>query len=519
MEDNNNKLGDFFRKGLSSLEGEDQDWFNPNPRTDNLIIKELSVASKKKRDKKRGLHLFLPCLLFLGMLAYILYLKHHIVVLNDSSTHKILVNTTPTATNNKDVAEPHNTTKENQELIINKRDAEYKKLQQILYHLTTQNEALQQTIRQKNRKIHALQIELNRNCSVPPLFASNIQQTKKSSPSGLFSNIHAQPILVEDGNSTQNSKLLLQDDQFDELPLPISSKKQTQSFQDLLVLRPGLLPIKSERIEPLDNTSFNLKNKKKRKLNSLEVGFQAGLYTMLTEKKISIMHQRIVTGNPTTERLVAPYLGVNIAYSPFKNLWIRAGIRGGGNTSSLKQNMGIVYDNGHEYTLPSGDIGNDFVLNTSTGYTDIKNTLTLIVPKTTANGDLFELKYYEELKTIHLQIPLTIEYFFGSRKWQPFVYSGLKWNIFQYEYKASDINLVSRDQPIIFDINKNQTNASTLQHVSFLTGAGLSCNIKPKLSLRTRVALEYNVSLEATTTDTDFSKSGLSADFGLYYKF
>lgn len=44
---------------------------------------------------------------------------------------------------------------------------------------------------------------------------------------------------------------------------------------------------------------------------------------------------------------------------------------------------------------------------------------------------------------------------------------------------------MSNDQAINFALNEDNANTKTLQYMSFMTGAGLSWNVRPHFSLRT----------------------------------
>jgi hypothetical protein len=531
MEENNNNLGDFFRKRLSSTEGEDGDWFNPDLRTDDLVLQGLVASAKGKKSKKRALFFLLPCLFFLGMLAYIVHLKQDIALLSDSKLptiaqgNSIPLTSITTTTNNE------TTTLSNFSTIINEKRPETEvkntnsknKRQQVLWsNLELKNQQLQKLIVQKDKKIRALQLELSQNNNPSDLFeeAENITNFESNF---LFPYFEPQFILGKKRQTVSGSKQLFQQEEWNGFLVlaPPIKLGGTQEIKNLSILKPALLAISLEGTKPSPDVSFSLKKKQKRKRNSFEIGVHVGLQALFTEKEIDILNQRIIADQElTTERLLAPYVGVNIAYSPIENLWIRTGVQVGGNTDYLGQKMGIVYNDGEEYLLPSGGRGSDLVLNTSTGYTKVVNTLQLTVPNATTNGDLLELDYVEELNTRHLQIPLSVEYFFSSKKWQPFIHLGAKWNIFTYEYKTLGINVVSENQAINFDLDEGDTNTKTLQYMSFMTGAGLSWNLNSKFSLRTTLGVEGNFLLQKNkTTDTDYSKSGLFANFGLYYKF
>jgi hypothetical protein len=532
MEEDNNNLGDFFRKRLSSLEGGDEDWFNPDPRADDMVLKGLVASSKEKRSRKKWIFILLPLLLFFGMLGYIAHLKCQIALLNNTAT-KILaqkkstphtsttINETTTTLTIPSIPKIITTNKKTLETPTNKTDFKSNKQEAFWSTLEMENQALKRLINQKDKKIEGLKLELSQNCNWTSFATELAVNTKPIEFKRLFPSFKTQSIRTNEEKTSLGSKnLFLEENLNDFLPqsIPIGLDG-IQNFNNLATIKPRFLDIPLEETEPASNATFSLRKKKKRK--AFEVGLHVGVEFLITEKDISISNQRILLkeGLVAAAEFAAPYVGFNIAYSPMKNLWIRTGVQGGGNTDNLREEIIIVYNDAQEYILPSGDRGSDLELNTSTGYTRIDKTLELTVPTTTTNGDLLELEYEEELKIKQIQIPLMVEYFFGSRKWQPFIHFGTKWSLFHYEWKSLKANIESDNQAIDFNLNEGLTNAKTFQYMSLMTGVGLNYNLRSGLSIRTTLGFEANYLLNKTKTTIDYTTSGFFANFGLYYKF
>lgn len=543
MEEDNNNLGDFFRKRLSSLEGGEEDWFNPDSRVDDQVLQGLVASSKKEQHKKRWFFMLLPCLIFLGMLGYIAHLKHHIALLNNTTT-KLLAEKTSTPLTSTTIHDDTTTfatltsptiiTTKNKNTLgtpTNQTDSNKIKEQAFKGALEIENEALQQLIRQKNKRIQALQFELSQNCKASPLAGGNTKaegitrNTEAIEFKRLFPGFNAPSISINESQTIFGTNNLFLQDGLNEFPLLLTPEKleKSQEFKDLATLKTTFLIDSSEQLaDPIADYTFSLKKHKKRKQHSLEIGLNVGVHVLFTEKATEILTHRIVAKEDYSgNEMNAPYIGLNIAYSPVKNLWIRTGAQIGGNRATLSQKMGIVYSDEDEYVLPSGGRGSDLVLNTSTGYTEKASTLQLKIPSTTANGDLIELDYHDQLNTTHLQIPLGVEYFFGSKKWQPFIHLGAKWNTFNYEYKTLLVNIESRNQAIDFDLVEGSANTRTFHYISLMTGAGINWNLRPQLSLRSTFGVEGNFFLNDTqsTTTTNYPKNSLFVHFGLYYKF
>lgn len=533
MEEENNNLGDFFRRRLSSDEGGDEDWFNPDPRVDERVLQGLAASSIGKRKKKKWLLILLPCFAFLGMLGYIIHLKQQIALLNDITTPTIAQKTSvksPSTITTKNTARLNNIpviTNAKKETPIDKKVSlkDKKKEQAILWNnLKAKNETLQQQIEQKNKIIQALQLELSQNCAQVNPSKNRLANTKESGVKYLSPNLDIPSILTTKTASILDSKTIFAQNKWNDFladsePTEIG-EANNQIFENLPTIKPGFLTVPLEKTEAIPDYSFSLKKKKKRKLNSLEIGLHLGVQALFTEKEVKILDQRVLLKDDLASiELAVPYIGLNIAYSPIKNLWIRTGLQVGGNTDNMREEIGIVYNDAQEYLLPSGDRGSDLVLNTSTGYTKAANTLEVTIPSTTTNGDLLELDYEERLSIKHLQIPLSVEYFFGQKKWQPFIHLGVKWNLFHYEYKASKMDVRYENQGLDFEFNEGNSNAKILQYMSLMTGVGMNCNLRPRLSLRATIGLEMNHLLNEKLTNTVYSRNGLSANFGLYYKF
>lgn len=536
MEDNNNNLGDFFKKRLSSLEGEDQDWFNPDPRTDAQVLKGLVVNSKKRKNNKQWL-LILPFLFFVGTLAYVFHLKQQVTDLTRDKEQLVLDLVPKHSIIN---AEEKSTRVLSEENLINNQEINNEKVNieneeaknvdqlDLVEQLVIEKQKLKQLVTQKEAKIQALQLELSEKCNPKEVYANFVDPNNIP----VFENLLASKTKVESASINKLGKSFSPTGVFSNNGVPNSlltldptALEESKQFRDLAVIKPELLTNPLDMGNPNPDYSFSLKKKQKRRLKSLEVGLHLGLQMLITEKEIDILNQRIIGSNTAIDggELTAPYAGISIAYAPVKNLWIRIAAHGGGSRNQSGQKMGIIYNDLEEYSLPSGDVGIDFVLNSSTGYTKAINTLQVTVPNGTTNGDLFELDYFQELRTTHIQVPVSIEYFFGSKKWQPFIHIGAKWNIFHYEWEwnVPYVTINSRGQEVSFNLKNVQENVKTFQYMSFMTGAGLNWNFRPRFSLRTTFGMEYNVLLDDVNniTNSDFSRNGFFVTNGLYYKF
>lgn len=534
MKDENNNLGDFFRKRLSSLEDGEEDWFNPDPRADDMVLQGLVASSNKKKSKKKGFFILLLCLLFLGMLSYIIHLKQHITSLNDTATNILAQKTfTPptstTTTENTTTLDhtsvpKHENTPNNPKTPIDPIASKNQEKDLLWSNLKKENQVLQQLLQEKNKKIQALELELSTNCTSPNSFEATLANNKTTEFKYLYPSLNAESILANEAQTTLGSKNLFSENKLNDFLSSSAPKEialeELPKFKDLAVIEPELLAVPIEETEPLSNYAFALKNKKKRTRKTLELGVHVGLEGLITQKRIGIPNQRIIAKEEVAaEQFPVPYVGFDIAYSPLKNLWIRIGAQGGGSSNSLREQMGIVYNDANEYLLPSGDRGSDLLLNVATGYTEISNTLEVTVPNTTTNGDLLELEYIEEVYLKYLQIPLSVEYHFGSKKFQPFIHLGTKWNLFQYEYKTSSINLEANSQALDFNFKENESNIKEIQYMSLMTGVGMSCNLRPRLAIRATLGFEMNYLLNEEVSTMPYSKNGVWGNFGLHYKF
>jgi len=521
-EENNNNLGDFFRKRLSSKKGGDEDWFNPDLRIDDLIIQKLVTSSKEKKNKNKWLLFLLPCFLFLGMLGYILHLKDQILQLNNTTTNLLTQNISrpiiSSAQNEHAIAI---STTNNKKTTIKKLNSKNKNQQ--WNNLKVKNQQLQKLIRQKDKTIQTLQIELSQNCKQTKFLDEIEKNTTIAKSNHLFPITRMQSILEHEKPIVLGTKKIFQQENRDKTSLLTTSieLEDIQTFKNLSLIKPTLLTVSSELLTATPDYTFSLKKKKSRKQNSFEIGMHVGIQRLSTQEIIDIPNQRIIARKGLiAQELMTPSIGLNIGYSPIKNLWIRTGVQFGGTKNYIGQEIGIVYNDFGEYLLSSGDKMNDLTLNRTTGYSESVNTLQLTIPNGTTNGDLLELDHFEELHIRHLQIPLSVEYFFGAKKWQPFIFVGTKWNLFHYEYKTSEISIESENQAISFGFNTDDVNDKTLQYMSLMTGGGLNLNLRSKLSLRATAGFEGNFLLNETKSAlTDYSREGFFVNFGFYYKF
>ena len=527
MEDKNNNLGNFFRKRLSSPEEENMDWFNPDPRTDQVVLEQLLNSPTKRRSKL--LYAALLALLFLSMLGYIGYLQYHLNAFKstpNSSTHPT-VKTIPSNNIAQPDAQPlpstPSSTPSSQTNTVTLNRATYEDLLNNVQTLQEENKSLSKRLAQSNKTTKKLKQQLASNCAQNPIFPlaqapSNYDKEAKITSDAL----NAFKAKVDD-LSTGNALL---DKQFSSATTATSNDetKTTESRQFLAVnplatLEADLMLNPKANIPDITEP-FTVKKKKRRK-NSFEFGFELMAHSLLSENSRQIEGQRIAFQNIAKDIRITPLSGVSVAYSPVNNLWLRTGFRVGLMYNNIQNSLGVVYDDSKQYQLPSGDQANDFTLNSNTSYANSTNQLQLTIPNNILNGDLMEFNYSEHLEWVHLQLPISVEYYFGSRKWQPFIHLGAEWNVLHYQHNVSSINIQARNQTVDYNNTSNTTTqAAQLQFLSLVTGAGLNWNINKKFSLRSQFFYGYNLGfINASEHFQQNAQNSISFKLGLQYRF
>lgn len=193
---------------------------------------------------------------------------------------------------------------------------------------------------------------------------------------------------------------------------------------------------------------------------------------------------------------LAPVHGLSIAYSPKKNLYIRAGIQKTEGKIERIWKISEDYDKSGEYLDAEGKLTNDLNYTFNTPYTAQDGAINVKVPEDTELEDkdnvFAQISDYQAFD--YKKISLGAEYLLGKGKFQWQLQAGLSWNHLSFnDYFAEAEIKVNGEILPIKKIEIKQESDATKSFVGLYSGVGLNYNISPHWSVGAN--LNYNLNL------------------------
>ncbi|MGK0364244.1 MAG: opacity protein-like surface antigen [Saprospiraceae bacterium] len=193
---------------------------------------------------------------------------------------------------------------------------------------------------------------------------------------------------------------------------------------------------------------------------------------------------------------LAPVHGLSIAYSPTKNLYIRAGIQKTEGKIERIWKISEDYDKSGEYLDAEGMLKNDLNYTFNTPYTAQDGAINVKVPEDTELEDkdnLFvQISDYQILD--YKKISLGAEYLLGKGKFQWQLQAGLSWNHLSFNdyFAEAEVKVNGAILPIE-KIEIKQKSDANKSFVGLYSGVGLNYNISSHWSVGAN--LNYNLNL------------------------
>ena len=193
---------------------------------------------------------------------------------------------------------------------------------------------------------------------------------------------------------------------------------------------------------------------------------------------------------------LAPVHGLSIAYSPKKNMYIRAGIQKTEGKIERIWKISEDYDKSGEYLNAEGELTNDLNYTFNTPYAAHHGAINVEIPENTELEDkdnLFtQISDYQVFD--YNKISLGAEYLLGNDKFQWQLQAGLSWNNLSFREYFSEAEVKVNGE--ILSIEKIEIKQKSDANKSFLglySGVGLNYNISPHWSVGAN--LNYNLNL------------------------
>lgn len=467
--ENQDNLGNFFRKNLSKSEGASDGWDKPDASV--WADAQIDIFAEKTTKKRYRVALFLLAFLLLTGVtgAYIWSLQGQVEELEKSlKVQEIALQKQEEKTlslEKKAALTLQNQLKEKQEENENQLAIQKEKIALEKTLVIHQNDALDLQKENKHWKQQVLQL------------SSTLKETKD-----LLEDKKAS-ILVEKKNTMPVASLekeiqAIAVNSFSELPTP--------SFPDAFLA-------------------------KKEKKNKWKVAYS---YSFLDLKMPSTTNTKDVDKaiiNIDNTTYLSPTNGLSVAYSPKENWFIRAAYQGANGKTERVWQIVDSYDKSTEYLGQDGEIQNNLSYAFTTPFVAHGGDIEIRVPSETEleEEDILFSKISDYQTFDYSRISLGAEYGTGKRKWNYHLSSGLNWNTLKFKEYFTEAEIKINNQN--YEIEKIDLTQKTKLSKSFLglyAGLGLSYQISPHWS--TAATLNYTINL-INTKENGFATSDLLA--------
>lgn len=511
----NNNIGDFFRKRLEE-DTSNQDWANPDMEIDSKVLKQISPSNKRISKGWGGVILKSGIgILLLLMGSYIIYLNQELsVAKNELIGRTDMIENSKPESNNQD--DSNTRTIEIKDALIAKLEAENENLQLEKEKLNQLNEELLGQI--TNQPINPVQREIVKINSENNDAIKTLREEKEI-------------LLAENQRLNQltqqlhNEKSALKD-QLNKLEQSfVQMEKENIKLKDSLLssLVAENMNLKTEKIleeEPI--VSEEKKDAKNYKRFAL--GYEYSRQNWDIPINRTFAEQLLVSESGRNEIISTNLHGLNFAFSPRQNWWIKSGLRYTQFNIESTYNMGLAYSATNEITDPiSGATTNILNVKTFTPFSISDNSVPVLfeeneVPEV---GSLLEYQTNDNWSINSWQIPIGLERQFNAGRTFLFIQGGVQLNsisIKEYTFRTSILD--SDQNPL--NIERESIDALDISNKLFLNiygELGIEQPVFQEWYLRAAINYSYNFLKKNGSNITNQSKTGNAFRLGLNYRF
>ena len=512
----NNNIGDFFRKRLND-DMSNEDWANPDMEIDNKVLNQITQPNKPISKGWGGVILKSAIgILLLLMGGYIIYLNQELSVAKSE-----LFGRTDIVENAKSES---NIQDDSNVRIIELKDTLIAKLEREKENLLLEKEKLNQQNEQLFRKIT--------NQSINSVQKKIIKVNPENDDAIKILREEKEILLAENQRLNQLTQQLLNEKsalrgQLNKQEQSYSQmEKENNKLKDSLSLLPSLVAknmnLEAEKIpkeEPIPEKKTDSKNYKR-----FTLGYEYSRQKWDIPINRTFEEQRLVSESGQSEIISTNIHGLNFAFSPKQNWWIKSGLRFTQFNIGSTYNMGLAYSATNEITDPiSRTTTNTLNVKTYTPFSISDNSVTVLFEedREPEEGSLLEYQAEVNLSINSWQIPIGLERQFNAGRTFLFIQGGVQLNsisIKEHTFRTSILD--SERNPL--NIVRESLDAQAVNNKLFLNiygEFGIEQPIFQEWYLRAAINYNYNFLKNNGSNITNQSKTGTAFRLGLNYRF
>ena len=509
----NNNIGDFFRKRLND-DMSNEDWANPDMDIDNKVLNQITQPNKPISKGWGGVILKSGIgILLLLVGGYIIYLNQELsVVKNELIGRTDLVENAKSESNIQD---------DSNIITIEIKDAHIAKL-----------EAVNEILQLEKEKLNQLNEELLgqiTNQSINPVQRETVKINSENDDAIKTLKEEKEILLAENQRLNQLTQQLLNEksalrEQLNKQEQSYSQmEKENNKLKDSLSLLPSLVAenknLETEKIPEKDPIP-----EKKTDYKRLTLGYEYSRQKWDIPINRTFEEQRLVSESGQSEIISTNIHGLNFAFSPKQNWWIKSGLRFTQFNIESTYNMGLAYSATNEITdLISRTTTNTLNVKTFTPFSISDNSVTLLFEQDRApeEGSLLEYQAEDNLSINSWQIPIGLERQFNAGKTFLFIQGGVQLNsinIKEHTFRTSILD--SERNPL--NIVRESLDAQDVSNKLFLNiygEFGIEQPIFQEWYLRAALNYNYNFLKNNSSNILNQAKTGTAFRLGLNYRF
>ncbi|MEO1712348.1 MAG: hypothetical protein AAFU60_03345 [Bacteroidota bacterium] len=463
MEDNYDKLDEFFRKQLQSEVRSEPDWDRPDALIWEQAQQHLAITPEQK--KRRGL-VWLWWLAGGLLLGGTLFYIAHLLNVNQSLQQELI--------RKEQIAIV--TQQQTQERIIQYQEQIIRLEDEIINVKNTYKQELSTFSTQYEQQLTTLKQDL------------------------LQAQASIENLNIQAKDFTPNPML--------EDPMLASANNAWALLHGLPTRQTPLLPAQNPKVHPEVIILQNNTKSKKGNRSGWEIGIAygrpLGTFNYAAEWKEGERGEEL-----RLDRSVRSYQ-LHLGYSLSSNWWVVAGARMTQYRGAASFALSSQYDKDREYTKPNGKRANDLNLQTTNDYVD--SDWRVIVE----NGDEFNLEDEDMLsgsfthtQSYQLwQFPLKVEYRKRNNQWGWQLHAGALGNYLQVFEESLEGRVMAREKEVFIELEQGEVVKDQKFYWGLEAGLGASYQLRKRLLVRGDLMCQY-----------DFAQWRPVAQLGLGYQF
>ena len=191
-----------------------------------------------------------------------------------------------------------------------------------------------------------------------------------------------------------------------------------------------------------------------------------------------------------------PTHGLSIGFMPTNNWQVQTGFHLANQSIERTQQLSVFYDKSNEFSTPSGERRTELELTSKTFYSETEEKLNITLPqdREVEEGELLAVELTEKFDLKYWQVPLGVNYIFGTERLRFMLNGGGQWNALSFD--NHDVNLTVNTSQEEWKHNRKDDKRPPRQprkrqFLSMYGGAGLNYQLTGRLQAQAMLSYQH----------------------------